>query len=223
LTSATATGGVATADPGTRTVTWNGALASGASVTITVNATVAAGATPGTIVSNQGTTHYDANGDGDNEASGVTDDPALPGAADPTSFTVSGGATSFFRTVTPCRVFDTREPGPQTAQGALPNPGPHQFRIQGDCGVPVGATAITANVTVVSPTAAGDLRLFPASAGQPLVSTLNWSAGETAIANGAILPLAPVASPAEKDLAMAIGMVGSGAVHVIIDVTGYFR
>ncbi len=90
LVTATATSGIATADIPTRTVTWNGALAAGASVTITINATIDFNVAPGTTLSNQGAIAYDADGDGTNEASGATDDPATAGAADPTSFQVRG-------------------------------------------------------------------------------------------------------------------------------------
>ena len=78
---------------GTRTVTWNGSLANGASVTITINATIAASTASGTMVSNQGTANFDADGNGTNESSALTDDPGVGGAADPTSFTVTSPAT----------------------------------------------------------------------------------------------------------------------------------
>jgi uncharacterized repeat protein (TIGR01451 family) len=68
-------------------VTWNGALAPSASVTVTIRAQVTGG-TAGSTVSNQGSVGFDANGDGTNESTRPTDDPALPGAADPTSFLV---------------------------------------------------------------------------------------------------------------------------------------
>jgi hypothetical protein len=131
-----------------------------------------------------------------------------------------------FHTVTPCRVLDTR-----TAGGPLANPGPHSFTIQGRCGIPIGAAAATMNVTITSPTQAGDLRLFPAGQALPVVSTLNYPAGEAALANGAIVPLgAPSAvmtsSPgtaSNPDLLVQIGMVAPGSVHVIVDVTGYFQ
>ncbi len=89
LVSATATSGVATATVATNTVTWNGSLAGGASVTITINATLKPGVASGTTVSNQGTIAYDADGDGINEASAVTDDPATQPSGDPTSFQVA--------------------------------------------------------------------------------------------------------------------------------------
>lgn len=86
LQSATATSGTVIATTGTNTVTWNGAIAAGASVTITIQATIDAG--PGQSVVNQGTVNFDADGNGTNESSVQTDDPAAPGGADPTGIIV---------------------------------------------------------------------------------------------------------------------------------------
>ena len=128
-----------------------------------------------------------------------------------------------YHSLTPCRVIDTRDGSGASTEtpGARTNPGPHGFRIQGFCGVPNGADAVTINVTVVGPTRGGDLRLFPSDAGQPEVSVMNYNAGEPALANGAILPLAQVGAGV-NDINMMIGMIGSGSLHVLIDVTGYF-
>lgn len=86
LISANATSGIVMGDVPTNTVTWNGAIPAGGSVTITIQAAINPDAT-GTIT-NQGTIHFDADGNGTNESSVQTDDPALPGASDPTSFQV---------------------------------------------------------------------------------------------------------------------------------------
>ena len=89
LVSATATSGTAVATTATNTVTWNGAIAAGGSVTVTITATIlpnAAGAT----VSNQGTISYDSNGDGTNDATAQTDDPAVAGTGNATTFVVAG-------------------------------------------------------------------------------------------------------------------------------------
>jgi uncharacterized repeat protein (TIGR01451 family) len=94
LVGATATSGTTVATQATRTVTWDGAIPAGGSVTITITATIPANALPGSAITNQGTIAYDADGDGTNEASAVTDDPAVGGPADPTSFQVQGPATS---------------------------------------------------------------------------------------------------------------------------------
>jgi hypothetical protein len=87
LISSNATSGVATATVGTNTVTWNGSIAGSASVTITIMATLK-NVPDGTPVSNQGTISYDADGNGTNEATRLTDDPSIGGASDPTSFAV---------------------------------------------------------------------------------------------------------------------------------------
>jgi uncharacterized repeat protein (TIGR01451 family) len=95
LVSASSTSGTATATPATRTVTWNGPIAAGASVTITINATVRSDAAPGTTVTNQGTINYDADGNGTNESTRQTDSPAAPGSADATTFTVITAPAEF--------------------------------------------------------------------------------------------------------------------------------
>jgi uncharacterized repeat protein (TIGR01451 family) len=92
LVSASATSGTAVATVGTNTVTWNGALAQlGGSVTITIHATIKPG-TAGATVTNQGTIAFDADGNGTNEASAVTDNPATAAPNDPTSFVVGAPA-----------------------------------------------------------------------------------------------------------------------------------
>ena len=88
LVSASATSGTTVATGATNTVTWNGSIASGGSVTITITATINAG-TAGSTVSNQGTWSFDADNNGTNESSTVTDDPSTPAAGDATTFTVA--------------------------------------------------------------------------------------------------------------------------------------
>lgn len=151
----------------------------------------------------------------------------LVGMAMATGSTQTQAAGPFqFNSLTPCRLFDTRTtaPGPTFVGGArLTNPGPHRFDIKTKCGVPTDAKAVTLNVTVVAPNVAGDLRMFPSDVTQPTVSTLNYNAGEPALANGAIVPLSAAAT---QDLSIVLGMaapVGGGNVHVLADVTGYFR
>ena len=91
LVSATASSGTAVADIGTNTVTWNGAIFSGATVTITITATINAGASG--IVSNLGLIRFDNEGDGINHAAVTTDDPAVGGPFDSTDFTIGGAPT----------------------------------------------------------------------------------------------------------------------------------
>ncbi len=71
------------------TVYWDGSVpGNNGAVTITITAAVAASAA-GQVISNQGTVNFDADGNGSNESSVLTDDPKLPGASDATSFLVS--------------------------------------------------------------------------------------------------------------------------------------
>ena len=72
-------------------VTWNGAIPVSGSVAVTITATVKPG-TVGTTVTNQATINYDADADDANDASTTTDDPAVGGASNATSFVVTGGA-----------------------------------------------------------------------------------------------------------------------------------
>ena len=88
LVSATATSGTAAAAIGNNTVTWNGSiLPLGESITITITATLNAG-TAGQTVAAQGTLAFDADLNGSNELSALTDDPSVGGAADPTRLVV---------------------------------------------------------------------------------------------------------------------------------------
>ncbi|HMF10495.1 MAG TPA: right-handed parallel beta-helix repeat-containing protein, partial [Thermoanaerobaculia bacterium] len=124
------------------------------------------------------------------------------------------GAT--FYTVTPCRVADTRNaPGPYGGP-ALAAKTDRTFVVGGVCGISPTAKAVSFNFTITAPTNAGDLRVFPAGGGLPLVSTLNWSAGQTR-ANNAIIALGPSA-----DLTVHPDQA-AGTVHLIIDVNGYFQ
>jgi len=88
LVSATASSGTAVASVGTNTVTWNGSITAASTVTVTINATVNP-APAGTVISNQGSVSFDGDADGTNETTVQTDDPAVVGAANPTSFTVA--------------------------------------------------------------------------------------------------------------------------------------
>jgi uncharacterized repeat protein (TIGR01451 family) len=92
LVSATASSGTAVANLGTNTVTWNGSIAMGGSVTIIIVATINPEAV-GQSIANQGTIRFDGDGNGTNESTAVTDDPAQPAAGDPTVFVVGGGPT----------------------------------------------------------------------------------------------------------------------------------
>ncbi len=121
-----------------------------------------------------------------------------------------------FYTVPPCRVVDTRNAaGPRGGPALQPN----QFRdfpIAGFCGVPREASAIAVNVTVVTPSQSGNLRIVPAGHVLPSSSAISFRAGRTRANNGVY------ALGRDGQLTVQNDMAG-GSTHFLIDVTGYFR
>jgi hypothetical protein len=124
------------------------------------------------------------------------------------------GPYQFFA-LTPCRVVDTRGPTGVNGGPAL-GTATRNFAIRGNCGVPATAKAVSINVTVTSPSIGGWLTIWPSGIAKPVVSTINFTPQDAALANGAIVGLSTNAA----DLSV---QNASGAVHVIIDVTGYFQ
>jgi Leucine-rich repeat (LRR) protein len=120
-----------------------------------------------------------------------------------------------YYTVTPCRVFDSRD-------GALG--GPHALAagsqpavaMAGRCGISPTATGVSLNVTVTTPTAAGHLTLFPEGQALPVVSTINYGPGQTR-ANNAVAPLGESGA-----LRVFVGQA-AGSTHVILDVNGFIE
>lgn len=129
----------------------------------------------------------------------------------------AAGPNSSFHTLTPCRIVDTRNASGPYGGPSLPAGGDRTFVIAGQCGVPVGATAVALNLAVTQASASGDLRVVPA--GDPLpdyVSSINWTAGRTR-ANSAIIALGP-----NGDILVHVDQQG-GTVDLIIDTSGYFQ
>lgn len=122
-----------------------------------------------------------------------------------------------FFTIPPCRLIDTRNPNGPYGGPALQAGQPRVFSAANHCGIPFDAYAIAVNITVVSPTGNGYLRLFPPTEAEPNTSNINFSSGQTR-ANNAILPLSLNLA---ETFAVLPGMA-EGTVNVVIDVSGYF-
>jgi hypothetical protein len=132
-----------------------------------------------------------------------------------TTASAQSGPFSFFA-VAPCRVVDTRNPvstngGPVMGQG-----GQRDFAIRNNCGVPANAAAVSLNVTVANATTASFLTIWPTGITRPVVSTINFTQNDPSLANGAIVAL----GSGSPDLSV---FNSGGTVHVIIDITGYFK
>jgi hypothetical protein len=120
-----------------------------------------------------------------------------------------------FFTVPPCRLLDTRA----GAQGPLASAAPVAWGAYAACGIPSTAKALSVNVTIVAPTGAGFLTLFPGDGPLPPTSTINFRAGQVR-ANNAVVPLA---AGGDGSLAAFASIAGNGTVHVVLDVNGYFE
>lgn len=130
-----------------------------------------------------------------------------------------------YHSLTPCRVFDTRvSTGDTAAAPALSNGTTRTFVVQGKCGVPVGAKAVSVNLSAVAPAGAGYLTMFPSGITRPVVASLTFNVGEPAISNGALVPVADQGTYAE-DLSIytKVGTLPTHTVHGVLDVTGYFQ
>ena len=141
-----------------------------------------------------------------------------PPTGNPPTGGTGGAVASSFYTLSPCRLFDTRNSaGPDAAAPALAAASSRVFSHEGRCGIPMTATSLSVNVTVTEPAAAGSLTAYPGDVAVPVASTISFRAGQTR-ANNAFLKLSGNGS----------GTVGifndaAGPVHVIVDVNGYFQ
>lgn len=118
-----------------------------------------------------------------------------------------------FHTMTPCRLVDTRgTEGPALSSGA-----PRSFDLNSSCGVPATAKVLSVNVTATAPTGAGFLSFGVGKCPAPTTSTINFGAGQTR-ANSALLNLDAGGNATVTPL-----VTGSGTVHLILDVNGYFE
>src|SRR6478752_3537735 len=131
----------------------------------------------------------------------------------------SNTASSFVPT-TPCRLLDTRAESPVgDRRGALTTAETVTLAVtgaHGNCSIPTGATGFVGNVTIVRPTAAGYLQLFPADAAKPSDgSNLNWVAGQAPTPNQVTVAL--------SDDGRVNMFNFDGNVEVVIDINGYYQ
>lgn len=131
-----------------------------------------------------------------------------------TATTPSDDLGADFYTLSPCRLYDSRN-----ADGPLTSGVARTLSAADLCAISPTARAIAVNVTVVAPTAQGRVTLYPSGINPPVVSTINFSSDVTR-ANNAIVLLDPDGTGTLKAVAF---VQGEGTVHLIVDVTGYFE
>ncbi|MGH9442502.1 MAG: hypothetical protein ACRD16_09520 [Thermoanaerobaculia bacterium] len=121
-----------------------------------------------------------------------------------------------FYTLTPCRIVDTRNAAGLYGGPALSAGVSRVFRLAGQCGIPTNAKAASVNITVVTPTDPGELKLNPTGADPQIASSISFAAGRT-IANNAMAFLG-------NDGAVSVfDAQATGTTNFIIDVNGYYK
>jgi Cysteine-rich secretory protein family len=113
----------------------------------------------------------------------------------------TGGGTNF-ASIAPQRIFDSRSVGGAGQSFTVPVGG----LVSGD------AVAVAINLTATQPGAAGYLAAYPCGGAVPLVSNVNYNAGDT-VPNSAIVPIGANRS---------ICVFSSTPAHVIVDLSGAF-
>lgn len=139
-----------------------------------------------------------------------TVDPSVAnGVVAPAPTAQPSGPAVGFQPLVPARVVDTREGygATQLVAGVT-----KRIQITGRGGVPAGASAVSGNFTVVSPQSAGYLTVWNCSAERPVVSTVNFAAGDVA-PNAATVPL---------DASGGLCVFANTTTHLVVDVNGRY-
>ena len=124
----------------------------------------------------------------------------------------------------PTRICDTRPGNPSGLSGpgaqcdgifnsgsTISAGGTLTLNVAGSFGIPADASAVVLNVTVVKPSAAGYLTVYPTAATQPTASNLNFTAGE-------VVPnLVEVGAGSSGQ----VSIYSSSRSDVVVDVEGY--
>jgi hypothetical protein len=122
-------------------------------------------------------------------------------------------AAQGYHELAPARILDTREPIGVPAAAKLSSGQVLTLQVADRGGVPAsGALAVTMNVTVTEPDAAGFVTIYPCAADRPEASNLNFSAGETV----------PNLVTVKLSAAGTVCLFAQRTTHLVADVAGYF-
>jgi hypothetical protein len=132
----------------------------------------------------------------------------------------ASGSGSVFVPVASCRLLDTRPGSDNVGSRATPLGADDTLEVMvrgvsGNCTIPADATAVSMNVTVVGPTSTSFLTVYASDVSpRPLVSSLNWVAGQAPTANA-------VTSRLSADGRLSFYNL-SGSVDLLADIVGYY-
>jgi hypothetical protein len=211
-TSTTRPTATATSTPRpTATATASGTASSTATATATSRPTATATSTPRPTATASPTATSTARPRPTSTATSTAAATATP-TAGPTPTATTAGGTAFY-TLTPCRLIDTRNAAGPYGGPALAAGTDRIFALAGQCGIPAGARALSVNVTVTQPQAAGDIRLYAADAAAPETAIIPFQSGQTWANNAIVAPSADT----------RVAVRASVAVHLVLDVNGYFQ
>jgi hypothetical protein len=179
------------ASPGTSTINFSAGQVTGNGLTVALSAT---GSLSATYMSSAGNTTdlvFDVTGYFTPDMTGATYHP-----------------------IAPSRLLDTRVGNGLGAK--IPANTPATFQVAGRLGIPSNATAVTGNVTVVSPSFSWAVFLGPDPIASPGTSTINFNAGDVkgngltvALGSGGTLSATYMSTP-------------GNVTDLVFDVTGYF-
>lgn len=166
---------------------------------------------------------------------------AAIGAAVAVTLGTGGLATTFATSsasslvaVTPVRVLDTRlaamgpaltasTPRLLDVAGAIPTVGSDGVTVTTATVVPDGATAIVANVTLVSPTTPGFLAVRPGTAtGNPTTSSVNAGAAGVIVPNAVTVELPTAGATTGQIQLWFSGTEPTATAQVLVDIVGYY-
>lgn len=135
----------------------------------------------------------------------------------------SGGSSSKFQPLAPCRVFDTRSSGNKISAGMskpfIVSGSDAEIQSQGgagNCGVPATAKAVAINLTSTQAEDKGNLRVYPYNSSLPTSSILNFNI-DANMANATEIQIC------QPTCLFDINIYSTADSHVIGDVMGYFE
>ncbi|MFC4997295.1 choice-of-anchor D domain-containing protein [Dactylosporangium cerinum] len=144
----------------------------------------------------------------------VADNSAYGKRSIPLSVTGERSAEGTFTSLDPVRLLDTRD-GTGAPRAPLGGGQTLHLQVTGRGGVPAtSVTAVVLNMTVVNPTSASFLTVFPSGVARPTASNLNFPAKWV----GANAVTVPVGTNGQVDIYNP-----AGNVDVVADVSGYYH